>query len=97
MPEKIVGEEGTKQFKVSWDAEQLATGKFKITIKVRADTNEETKELMENGFDAILEVLKRRKFELTTGKDETKGNFNMKILDKSGFVGKPIFIGKELK
>jgi hypothetical protein len=69
MPEKIAGDEGTKQFKVNWDAEQLSSGKFKITIKVRADTNEEAGGLMENGFDAVLEVLKRRKFELTTGKE----------------------------
>jgi hypothetical protein len=68
MPDKITGEEGTKQFKVNWDAEQLATGKFKINVKVRADSNEEAEGLMANGLDRIQAVLKEKGFELTEGK-----------------------------
>lgn len=68
MPDKITGEEGTKQFKVNWDAEQLATGKFKISVKVRADSNEEAEGLMANGLDRIQAVLKEKGFELTEGK-----------------------------
>lgn len=68
MPEKVTGEEGTKMFKVNWEVEQLATGKFKMNVKVRADTSTEAEGLLADGLDKIQTILKEKGFELTEGK-----------------------------
>lgn len=57
-------------FKYSWKAEQLATGKFKIEVKVRSNTVSEAEGAMAISIDAVQRVLKEKGFELTTGKGE---------------------------
>jgi hypothetical protein len=64
-------EDQNEFFKYSWKAEQLATGKFKIEVKVRANTVSEAEGAMADSIEAVQKILLDKKLELTTGK-ETK-------------------------